>query len=99
MKWVNDREVTKYLSSFLYPVSRAEEEKFLERAMSHNDTEKNLVMETKKGDYIGQISLHKIDWKNRNTELGIVIGNKKYWGKGYGTDAIKTLLNHTFNQM
>ncbi|GAH26397.1 unnamed protein product [marine sediment metagenome] len=60
MKWVNDREVTKYLSSFLYPVSRAEEEKFLERAMSHNDTEKNLVMETKKGDYIGQISLHKL---------------------------------------
>ena len=36
MKWANDREVTKYLSAFLYPVSRAEEEKFLERAMSHN---------------------------------------------------------------
>ena len=99
MKWVNDREVTKYLSAFLYPVSRAEEEKFLERAMSHNDTEKNLVMETKEGDYIGQISLHKIDWKNRNAELGIVIGNKEYWGKGYGTDAIKILLNHAFNQM
>ncbi|MBU1290447.1 GNAT family N-acetyltransferase, partial [bacterium] len=99
MKWVNDREVTKYLSAFLYPVSWAEEEKFLERAMSHNDTEKNLVMETKEGDYVGQISLHKIDWKNRNAELGIVIGNKEYWGKGYGTDAIKILLNHAFNQM
>ncbi|HDK28023.1 MAG TPA: hypothetical protein ENG48_13160, partial [Candidatus Atribacteria bacterium] len=53
MKWVNDREVTKYLSDFLYPVSRAEEEKFLERVMSSNDTEKNLVMETKEGVYLG----------------------------------------------
>ena len=100
MKWVNDREVTKYLSDFLYPVSRVEEEKFfLERVMRSNDTEKNMVMETKEGIYLGQISLHKIDWKNRNAELGIVIGNKEYWGKGYGTDAIKTLLAHAFNQM
>jgi RimJ/RimL family protein N-acetyltransferase len=99
MKWVNDREVTKYLAAFLYPVSQEEEEKFLERAMSRNDTEKNLVMETKEGVYIGQISLHKIDWKNSNAELGIVIGNKEYWGKGYGTEAIKILLHHAFNQM
>ena len=99
MKWVNDREVTKYLAAFLYPVSRAEEEKFLERAMSRNDTEKNLVIETKEGVYIGQISLHKIDWKNNNAELGIIIGNKEYWSKGYGTEAIKILLHHAFNQM
>ena len=67
--------------------------------MSRNDTEKNLVMETKEGVYLGQISLHKIDWKNSNAELGIVIGNKEYWGKGYGTEAIKILLQHAFNQM
>lgn len=99
MKWVNDQEVTKYLTAFLYPISRVEEEKFLERAMSRNDTEKNLVIETKEGVYIGQISLHKIDWKNNNAELGIVIGNKEYWGKGYGTEAINNLLDHAFNQM
>jgi RimJ/RimL family protein N-acetyltransferase len=99
MKWVNDQEVTKYLAAFLYPVSREEEEKFLERAMSSNDAEKNLVIETKEGVYIGQISLHKIDWKNSNAELGIIIGNKEYWSKGYGTEAIKILLHHAFNQM
>jgi len=48
MKWVNDREVTKYLAAFLYPVSRAEEEKFLERAMSHNDIRKIWLWKLKK---------------------------------------------------
>jgi len=99
MKWINDIEVTKYLSSFLFPVSRPEEEKYLEKMMSKNDKQKNLVIETKEGNYIGQITLDNIDWKNRNAELVIVIGNKEYWGKGYGTDAIKTLLDHAFNQM
>jgi len=99
MKWVNKKEINKYLSYFLYPVSREEEEKFLEKAMSQNDAEKNLVIETKGGEYLGQINLHNIDWKNRNAELGIVIGKEDYWSKGYGTDAIKTLLDYAFHQL
>ena len=99
MKWINNIEVTKYLSSFIFPVSRMEEEKYLEKMMNRNDKQKNLVIETKEGNYIGQITLDNIDWKNRNAELGIVIGNKEYWGKGYGTDAIKILLDHTFNEI
>jgi len=99
MKWINDLEVTKYLSSFIFPVSRLEEEKYLEKMMSKNDEQKHMVIENKKGQYIGQISLIHIDWKNRNAELGIVIGNKKDWGKGYGTEAIKMVLNYGFYQM
>ncbi len=100
MKWIKDREVTKYLSAFLYsPVSQVEEEKFLERVTGCTNTEKNLVIETGEGTYIGQISLNRIDWKNSNAELGIVIGHKEYWSKGYGTDAIKILLNYAFKQL
>lgn len=40
-----------------------------------------------------------IDWKNRNAELGITIGEKAYWGQGYGTDAIRTLLDLAFREM
>ena len=99
MKWINDQEVTHYLSNFLYPISQADEEEFLERMMRHKDTEKDLVIETKAGSYLGQISLRKIDRKNKDAELGIVIGHKDYWDKGYGTDAIKTLLRYAFGQL
>jgi len=99
MKWINNSEVTKYLSSFGFSISRLEEEKYMEKMMSENDKQKNLVIETKDGKYLGQIALGHIDWKNRNAELGIVIGSKKYWGKGYGTEAIKLLLDHGFHLM
>lgn len=99
MKWVNKKEITKYLSYFLYPISQEEEEKFIEKALRHNDSEKNLVIETKDKEYLGQINLHNIDWKNMNAELGIVIGKEEYWNKGYGADAIKTLLDYAFHQL
>jgi len=99
MKWINDPEVMKNLL-MRYPVSRYQEEKWIEKALdSDNPRNKTFAIETKEGIYLGGIGLHAIDWENRNAEAGIVIGNKEYWNKGYGTDAMITLLDFAFNQM
>ena len=51
---------------------------------------------TKSGEFIGDIYLVHITWRNRNAEL-IVKWAKRFIGiKGYGTDAILTLLNRAF---
>ena len=99
MKWVNDPEVKNNLL-MRYPISRYQEEKWIEAALS-GDSQRNKVfaLETKEGVYLGGIGLHRIDWENCNAEVGIVIGRKEYWGKGYGTDAMMTILDFAFNQM
>jgi diamine N-acetyltransferase len=48
------------------------------------------------GVLIGSIELHRIDWRSRTAELGMHIGEREYLGKGYGTDAIRTLLPFAF---
>jgi RimJ/RimL family protein N-acetyltransferase len=99
MKWVNDPEVIDNLL-MRYPVSRCLEEKWLEKAYDTSDMRnKTFALETKDGVYIGGIGLHKINWENRNAEVGIVIGKKEYWGKGYGTDAMLALLAFAFHHM
>ena len=99
MKWINDREVMDNLI-MRYPVSRYKEEKWIEKALDESNPRiKTFALETKDGVYLGGISLHGIDWENRNAEAGIVIGKKEYWNKGYGTDAIMTLLDFAFNRM
>lgn len=45
---------------------------------------------------IGLIDLNGIDWVSRNAWVGIGIGEREFWGKGYGTDAMKILLRHAF---
>jgi RimJ/RimL family protein N-acetyltransferase len=39
---------------------------------------------------------YDIDLRNGETELGIMIGNRDYWSKGYGRDAVNTLIDHIF---
>jgi RimJ/RimL family protein N-acetyltransferase len=99
LKWVNDPEVTATLT-MMDPVSRYHEEKWIEKMLDGTD-ERNKVfsIETKDGVYLGGIGLHRINWRDRNAEVGIVIGKKEYWNKGYGTDAMMTILDFAFNRM
>ncbi len=46
---------------------------------------------------VGQVTYNEIDTRNKKVELDIIIGDKEYLGKGYGTDALKTLIRYLFN--
>jgi UDP-4-amino-4,6-dideoxy-N-acetyl-beta-L-altrosamine N-acetyltransferase len=97
LRWLNDPEVTRYLTIFM-PLSREEEERWFEQQLGDRNR-KVLAIETESGEHIGNISLEDIDWKNRRATLGIVIGEKERWGQGYGTDAIRTLLRFAFEEL
>lgn len=100
-KYVNDWEVRQYLNMF-YPISEVEEEEFVRNSWEKKKSGTDFIFaidDKESGQLIGTIGLHKIDWKNRNAELGIAIWKKDYWGKGYGADAIKTLLKYAFHEL
>ena len=48
------------------------------------------------GLLIGLISYYNLELDRRQAELGIYIGDRANWGRGYGTEAILTLLSHLF---
>ena len=51
------------------------------------------------GKYIGMCGIRQqslIMTTARTFELGITIGDKDYWGKGYGRDAVRVLLDYAF---
>ena len=64
-----------------------------------NFRSKRLAVETIEGVHIGNVMYYDLNMRNSETELGIMIGNKEYWGKGYGTDIVKTLLKHLFEDL
>ncbi|MCL2706935.1 MAG: GNAT family N-acetyltransferase [Dehalococcoidia bacterium] len=47
--------------------------------------------------YIGYCTIYNIDWDATEAHVGITIGDRRYWGQGYGEDSIKTLANHAFH--
>jgi RimJ/RimL family protein N-acetyltransferase len=51
---------------------------------------------TNDGELIGRIGCFALDQRAREGELGIVIGEPAFWDKGFGRDAIATLLRFLF---
>lgn len=108
LKWINDPQVTENLVHTM-PFSSAEEEAWYERMIKLPVEEHVLVMEIKQTDVedpgkvtwtaIGNIQLMDFDWRIRKAEVGIMIGEKEQWDKGYGTEALQVILEHGFNTM
>ncbi len=59
---------------------------------------KRFAIDDLTGKHIGNCMYYDIDTRRRETELGIMIGDRAYWSKGYGTDAVDTLLRYIFTQ-
>lgn len=99
--WFNDREVTRHLQ-MRYPLSLLAEEGWIReqygRPMAYGSGG-NYAIETKDGVHLGGVGFHYVNPENRKATLGITIGDKRYWSKGYGTDAMLTLLRFGFDEM
>lgn len=99
--WVNDPDVTRYLSLYL-PMSGVDEENWFEAMTRRDQNEKTLVIEARNGNdwkMIGNCSVFGIDPVNRLGELGIMLGEKDEWGKGYGTETMVLLVRHCFDTL
>ncbi len=82
----------------IHPVSLARyEARFDREAADPSKDEAWFVIEID-GRAIGQGGLYRIDHFNRRCELGIALG-RVHWGKGFGQDAVRTLVGYAFEYL
>ena len=103
MRFINDEEVKRYLAvhEFLkYPLSRLQEEKWIEYCASGTGPDRVFVIESLHDRrFLGHIGLEHMDWVDRRTNLALFLFNKEEWSKGYGSDALKVLLRLAFDKL
>ncbi len=58
----------------------------------------HFAIDTGDGKFIGNCMYYDLDTLNMEAELGIVIGDRDYWGNAYGYDAVTTMLEFAFSQ-
>ena len=97
VEWLNNYNIAKGVNQIRKILTIEAEKEFL----SKRDSDKyNFSIINKSNDMLlGNISLMKVDFVDRTAELGIFIGEEDNLGKGYGSDAIRLILEYGFNQL
>lgn len=97
--WVNDQTVTRYLSRGTYPVTEEDlAEEFETMRKSPTDVEFCIVAGRNKTP-VGLVGVHGIQWIYRSAEFRILIGDRRYWGRGIGTEAAGLMCAYGFETL
>jgi RimJ/RimL family protein N-acetyltransferase len=88
-KWWRNKDLLKLTSGRLRRISDEEVKKYFQKMIDGEGDRHFMIILNKKP--IGHIFLAKRG--KRWHETHIVIGEKKYWNKGYGAEAIKLLID------
>ena len=95
--WRKDPELASYDAA--KPVSTAYED-FLalyEDDLAHpTPFRRSFAVDDSEGRHIGNVMVYNIDVLKVEAEVGITIGERLYWSRGYGTDTLKALVGYVF---
>ncbi len=98
--WSRDREVTLYsLSSYAYPQSRSDIEKWLSAINSSPKTVSFGICSKSDDQLIGYAGVSGISTLNRSGEYFILIGEKEYWGQGIGTEVTRVVTDYAIQTL
>lgn len=93
--WFKDRDVIQFLERSGKKAPTLTEERKWIRSVLKNKFEPVWSMVNKEGCVIGNTTL-RINSESKVANFGIVIGEKKEWGKGYAGEVLSVLLNYVF---
>ncbi|OGO78752.1 MAG: hypothetical protein A2Y23_10750 [Clostridiales bacterium GWB2_37_7] len=97
LNWYNDYELNK-LAGWSSGKTSASKLKY-NMSRSFGSDPMNLMIDDSNGKPIGTIQLYDFNDHDKSCKLGIRIGDKNYWSKGYGGDAVNTIVEYAFTTM
>jgi RimJ/RimL family protein N-acetyltransferase len=94
--WLNDLELTVNLQIY-HGIFNVENERgfLVNLSKEHNYS----IIDLENDELIGNCGFLDIDHLNQTAETGLFIGNKNYWNKGFGSEALTLLLDYGFNAL
>jgi RimJ/RimL family protein N-acetyltransferase len=94
----NDLELSVLWSDRPMPVSRAATDAHFDKKVAEADPTYGFAIEAE-DKVIGVCDLMDFDQTARTCTLGIAIADRAYWGKGFGRDAVSTLVDYGFHHL
>ena len=98
LTWFNDPEVAIY-SMVRPPIMEIVVEQWIDAWGTDKDEVVFGIVPNGFQNIFGIVGLHRINWIDRNAELGVIIGESTDRRKGYGREATRTLIDYAFKEL
>jgi RimJ/RimL family protein N-acetyltransferase len=95
-RWFSDLELTMYLGQPGMAFTPEQEEEWYERTVRERNDKTFAIIVRDGQRLIGNVSLMNIDQRRQRAALGIAIGDKESWGRGYGSEAVRLMCAYGF---
>ena len=100
--WLRDTEFKRLIDSGVSHVSSSTSvQKWIEKELEEEEASRYWFSIRKLDDdkLLGDIDLFVVNWSGRDAFVGLGIGEREFWGKGYGTDVMKVILRYAFTEI
>jgi RimJ/RimL family protein N-acetyltransferase len=99
MRWYADPEVSRLTRYQDGPMARPEIERFFQARVLGTDSLAMAIHERVSDRLLGTCAFSQLDGENGSALFHITIGEKDAWGKGFGTEANRLMLEHAFERL
>lgn len=99
LELINDSETEKMVGGWSFPVSVAGQEQWFQELERDQSILRCAVVPKGEEKAVGTVVLSGIDYKNASAEVHIKLSKKTGRKRGYGTDALKTVLRYAFEEL
>lgn len=97
LHWFSDAGVCAFNSHFAYPKSEEGLKQFIQQLANTSDYIVWAIYDRADCVHVGNIGLRIFNRIDNNAELSFLLGEKSYWGRGYGFEAGQMIIGHAFN--
>ena len=97
--WLNDYEVTRFLETGSYPSTPDTVARYVEQITSTADHVFLAIVERDTDVHVGNVKLGPIHRVHRRADMGIMIGDRTRWGRGYGREAVALIVAYGFERL
>jgi RimJ/RimL family protein N-acetyltransferase len=98
-EWINDPEVNQYMECRFIKATVKKLQDYIRQIRNNPDNLLLAIVLKDKNRHIGNIKIGPIDRNHKFAKVGIIIGEKSFWRKGFATKAMKLAIDYAFNTL